>query len=108
MSIASQRDYFSGRQYQVYRVPPNASLDGLVPDGASADEPLYYIAHLTEPPALPFNPEACSVFSASSALLDYPRDHGFAPGGHPRFSRLGWVLGGEFAMCESPRAAPNA
>jgi len=42
----------------------------------------------------------CPSFTTESALLDYGTSSGptFFKGGHPRYSHLGWVIGGEFAM----------
>ena len=80
---------FSGLEFQVYRVPANASAQ------IETSEQLYYIAEVG---GHAFSADECSTFSASSPLLDYGTSHGWATGGHPRFSHLGWVLGGEFAM----------
>ena len=73
-----------------YTGPPTTSRRLLEEE----EEPLYYIATANTT----FDPLRCSTFTSDSALLDYPREYGWATGGHPRFSRLGWVLGGEFAM----------
>jgi hypothetical protein len=82
------RDYFSGMEFQVYRVPDNASA-------SNSSAPLYYIARVG---GHEYDAGRCSTFSSDSPLLDYGRSSGFATGGHPRFAHLGWVLGGEFAM----------
>lgn len=81
--LYSPRSRAAGRQ-----VPANQTSD---PSGDGQ----YYIGLAG---GFPFDARTCSVFSNSSALLDYGTTHGFATGGHPRFSHLGWVLGGEFAM----------
>ena len=41
----------------------------------------------------------CTTFGADSALMDYD-SHGSwnRRGGHQRFTRIGWAVGGEFAL----------
>lgn len=58
---------------------------------------LYYIA--THREAYTHDLDECSLFTADSALLDLDETSGtWGTGGHPRFSRIGWVIGGEFAL----------
>merc|ERR1711871_1462463 len=73
-------EYFAGRTFAIFPAPNNNAT--------------YYIATHKEA----WDPRGCSTFSADSALLDYDEDNGWGPGGHARFSRVGWVIGGEFAM----------
>jgi len=114
------QQYFLGLSYQIYRAPVHCStlpglstdleqmLDGLNTTFVGADGALYcedvsfrssdteyYIA--TRKDAFGWN---CPTYTTSSALLDYGRTPGplFLRGGHPRYSHLGWVIGGEFAV----------
>jgi len=107
--------YFDGAAYRVFRAPVRAPVrcsssswrgaDGVdYCDDQSPRDDLtrYYIA--TRRDAFSSDTEVCSAFSATSALLDYGSSSSrwvfqfWSGGGHPRFSRLGWVLGGEFAF----------
>lgn len=102
------QEYFSGRSYGVFRVPipcngGNSSwvgaqgvryCDDPAPYGSATK---YYIAIFRE--AFQTGSK-CPSFTTESALLDYGTSSGptFFKGGHPRYSHLGWVIGGEFAM----------
>lgn len=97
------RDYFNGDPFQVYRVPDNASLSSFSSASSSSSSPLYYVARVG---GHPFDATECTTFSTSSPLLDYDVYHGWASGGHPRFSHVGWILGGEFAMVRMRGAQP--
>mmetsp|Transcript_33030 Transcript_33030/g.60559 ORF Transcript_33030/g.60559 Transcript_33030/m.60559 type:complete len:647 (+) Transcript_33030:79-2019(+) len=102
--------YFSGMSYKVYRAPvpcgPGLLFgnntffgdDGVrycVDASPPHEDTAYYIAVSQEA----FGAK-CPTYTTASALLDYGRTPGplFFKGGHPRYSHLGWVIGGEFAM----------
>jgi len=104
------QQYFSGMSYRVYRAPVECGAGFLLgnetfigqdgfqycPDASPAHQDTdYYIATSKEA----FGAK-CPTYTTSSALLDYGRTPGplFLKGGHPRYSHLGWVIGGEFAM----------
>eukprot|EP00928_Gymnodinium_smaydae_P068235 TRINITY_DN5130_c0_g1_i4.p1 TRINITY_DN5130_c0_g1~~TRINITY_DN5130_c0_g1_i4.p1 ORF type:complete len:505 (-),score=56.13 TRINITY_DN5130_c0_g1_i4:297-1811(-) len=114
------KDYFGGFEgnhaYRIYRKPTfcdaavNAS-SWLAADGSQYCNPsvsnelgpeLYYIA--TSRGAYSGDTAACSIFPVTSPLLDFSTISDTFPfqfwpgGGHPRFYRLGWVIGGEFAF----------
>lgn len=106
------QEYFNGSAYQIYRTPVSCSSFGADMEdqwyGSDGNQycgdttpyhsgTRYFIA--SQMTAFSSNTEFCSTFTSSSALLDYDETSGtWGAGGHPRFSRLGWVIGGEFAM----------
>eukprot|EP00747_Dinoflagellata_sp_TGD_P180920 gnl/TRDRNA2_/TRDRNA2_34180_c1_seq1.p1 gnl/TRDRNA2_/TRDRNA2_34180_c1~~gnl/TRDRNA2_/TRDRNA2_34180_c1_seq1.p1 ORF type:complete len:466 (+),score=61.78 gnl/TRDRNA2_/TRDRNA2_34180_c1_seq1:136-1398(+) len=101
------QDYFGGREYSVFKAPvPCAGLrsddwaghwtgaDGVEYCRDTSAMARYYIASHRE--AYTAHSRRCSTFTNTSALLDY--DENTSWGGHPRFTRIGWVVGGEFAL----------
>lgn len=100
--------YFNGDAYSIFRVPVPCEPTERAWRGADMQwycdnaesrgpESQYYIA--TEQSAYTADAEECSVFTPKSALLDYDETSGHWYGsGHARFTRLGWVIGGEFAV----------
>lgn len=103
-------NYFDGETYHIFHEPAPCDSDDawLGSDGvrycnqSASNTSLYYIA--THHDAYTDDVTKCSSFAADSPLLDYGRtsedfEYQFWEGkGHARFSRLGWVLGGEFAF----------
>lgn len=98
------QQYFSGRTYSIIR-RPIAAASGLCggPEWMGADglmycndtapyssETEYYIATRMED--FTMAPQGCSVWTTSSALLDFNTEE------QMHFIRLGWVLGGGSAM----------
>ena len=122
------RQYFSGGAYSIFRAPTlcdslaNSTDTGwLGADGSTycdvsapvlnttmdaatvasiveeRDSAEYYIA--THREAYTGDSDQCSLFGRDTALLDLDETSGtWGNGGHPRFTRLGWVIGGEFAL----------
>jgi hypothetical protein len=108
------QDYFGGESYQIFRAPEacdalanNTSTPWLGADSMFHCEPAaddhrgedaqYYIA--THREAFTADAGECSLFTSDTALLDLDEtSETWGTGGHPRFSRLGWVIGGEFAL----------
>ena len=69
----------------------------LDPRTLRADDSEYYIANSQFD--YTSDSSQCSVFTNQEALLDYDETSStWGIGGHPRFSRVGWVIGGEFAL----------
>jgi hypothetical protein len=109
------QDLFSGGAYQIFREPipcdPAARYDEFFgADGTVYCEDFsnitaatrYYIG--TSRAAFSSDTGKCTTWTSASPLLDFntlsetwPFQF-WAGGGHPRFSRLGWVVGGEFAF----------
>ena len=93
-------DYFSGRQYSVFRapIPCSEDLTGLCSDlGEPTPDTRYFYA--TDADAYTPDTALCSTFPADSALLDYTHKGSWnRRGGHPRFTHIGWAVGGEFAL----------
>eukprot|EP01052_Picozoa_sp_SAG31_P028209 SAG31_NODE_2702_length_5221_cov_1.495705_6_plen_257_part_00 len=87
-----------GTEFCTEHAPP-AIVNGtlLNPQLSRPADTTYYIANHRTDYTLDRN--RCSVFTHESALLDFDETSGtWGSGGHPRFSRLGWVIGGEFAL----------
>jgi hypothetical protein len=101
-------NYFVDKTYQIFHQPDPCESDigWLGSNGVrycnQSVRPMYYIA--TNQTAYTDDQKKCSIFEADSPLLDYKRtsdnfEFQFWEGkGHARFSRIGWVIGGEFAF----------
>jgi hypothetical protein len=109
------QDLFGGQAYRILREPILCNYTTTMGGWHGADgnrycdDPddihqfsRYFIAHHRS--AFSKNLSACSTFEASSPLLDFGQKSDpwhfqfWAGAGHPRFSRLGWLIGGEFAF----------
>mmetsp|Transcript_53079 Transcript_53079/g.95170 ORF Transcript_53079/g.95170 Transcript_53079/m.95170 type:complete len:567 (+) Transcript_53079:78-1778(+) len=103
------QQYFSGRSFHIFQVPAaGEECAGVIghwrgPDkqlycrrNASSEDSIYYIA--TRRDAFLTNENHCSRWGSKSALLDFSTGQGFGGSGYNRFSRLGWVLGGQFGL----------
>lgn len=76
------RDYGTVRSYSIF--------------GSPETQDSYYVA--TRASAYSPDPDVCSTLKASSALLDFGETEGFGGNGYNRFSRLGWILGGQLGL----------
>jgi hypothetical protein len=79
------------------RAPAVTNASILDPSTLRAADTEYYIANTQFD--YTSDSSQCSLFTASDAMLDFDETSGtWGKGGHPRFSRVGWIIGGEFAL----------